>query len=123
MKMKMTKNKQTTDFDFDHWVAVAKQDPEKFEQMRTSLLNDLMEQSPEHFRKRLEGLQWQIDQIRNKSSSPMASCLAISQKMWDNYYGEKGLLTALKDPESLLQSYKNNTPNKVVSIKKRKSTD
>ena len=118
----MKKNKQPADFDFDHWVTIAKEDPEKFEQMRASLINDLMEQSPEEFRQRLEGLQWQIDQIRNKSSNPMDSCLAISQKMWDNFYGEKGLLTALKDPESMLQSPKNNTPNKVVSIKNYKST-
>lgn len=116
----MTNNKQPTDFDFDHWVDVAKQDPEKFEQMRASLINDLIEQSPEEFRQRLEGLQWQIDQIRNKSSNPMDSCLAISQKMWDNFYGEKGLLTALTDPNSILQSSKDTTPNKVVPIRTNK---
>ena len=118
----MTNKKQPTDFDFDHWVDVAKQDPEKFEQMRASLINDLIEQSPEEFRQRLEGLQWQIDQIRNKSSNPMDSCLAISQKMWDNFYGERGLLTALRDPNSILQSTKDTTPNKVVPIKNNKSS-
>ena len=119
--MQMADNKQTTDFDFDQWVTVAKEDPEKFEQMRASLINDLMAQSPEEFRQRWEGLQWQIDQIRNKSGNPMESCIAVSKKMWDNFYGEKGLLTALKDPESILQSSKESTPNKVVPIKSYKS--
>ncbi|MDH5552026.1 MAG: DUF3135 domain-containing protein [Nitrosomonas sp.] len=119
----MKNNKTPTEFDFDHWVKVAEQDPEKFEEMRAALINDLMEQSPEQFRQRLEGLQWQIDQVRNKSSNPMESCIAISNKMWDHFYGEKGLISALKDPEKILQSNTDNTPNKVVSIKNHKPSD
>jgi len=117
------KNNTPTEFDFDHWVKVAEQDPEKFEEMRAALINDFMEQSPEKFRQRLEGLQWQIDQMRNKSSNPMDSCLAISKKMWGHFYGEKGLISALKEPERILQSNIDNTPNKVVSIRNYKSTD
>lgn len=119
----MENNKTPTEFDFDHWVKVAEQDPEKFEEMRASLINDFMEQSPEQFRKRLEGLQWQIDQVRNKSSNPMESCLAISNKMWEHFYGEKGLVSALKNSEKNFESNTDNVPNKVVPIKNYKSTD
>ena len=121
----MENNKQQLDFDFDHWSSLARDDPEKFELMRQQLINEVMEQAPEHMKNRLEGLQWQVDQIRNQSDSSMAACITISQKMWDKVYGEKGLLDALNEPERILKSLKerSDNPNNVIPIKNYKATD
>ena len=127
IKIKMNNNnndnKELLDFDFDHWANVAKQDPEQFEQMRLELIDELMEQVPESYKPRIQGLQWQIDQIRNQADNPMAACLSISQKMWDKVYGEKGLLVALQEPEKILQSLNDNDADNIVPIKKYKSID
>ncbi|MFT5394962.1 MAG: hypothetical protein ACI85N_000141 [Gammaproteobacteria bacterium] len=44
----------------------------------------------------MQGLQWQIDQVRATSANPMASCLKISQMMWDTTIGENGLVDHLQ---------------------------
>ncbi len=123
--MKTNKSTQGFDFnfDFDQWARIAKKDPEQFERMRQELINGAINQAPDHLKQRMEGLQWQIDQIRNQSKSPIESCLKISQKMLDNIYGEKGLLSVLKEPGKVLESMNTHDSNKVVSIKKYKSTD
>lgn len=66
----MKNDKKEGDFDFDQWATIARQDPEQFERMRQQLINEVIAQSPEHLKQRMEGLQWQIDQIRKQSSSP-----------------------------------------------------
>jgi uncharacterized protein DUF3135 len=119
----MKKDKPTPDFDFDQWVSIAKTNPEQFELMRQQLINDAINQAPDDLKQRMEGLQWQIDQICNQANSPIDACLSISQKMLDNIYGEKGLVNAITEPEKVTQSINNNNHNKVVSIKKYKSTD
>jgi len=119
----MKKNKQTLVFDFDQWASIAKQDPEQFEQMRQQLIDELLEQTPDHLKQRMEALQWQIDHIRNQADSPMDACLNISQKMMDSILGENGLLDALNEPKKVHQSIKNTGISNVVSIKKYKSSD
>ena len=57
------------DFDFDHWATLATEDPERFERERAAALADLIDTAPEHIRPRLNGLQWQLDQIRAGSAA------------------------------------------------------
>ncbi len=90
-------------FDFEYWSALAKNNPEAFESMRQKCLDELIAQAPVRARRRMEGLQWQIDLVRERSASPMAACLRISQMMWDSVTGENGLLEALESPEKLLR--------------------
>jgi len=119
----MKNNNQTLEFDFDQWASIAKQDPEKFELMRQQLINELLDQTPDHLKQRMVALQWQIDHIRNQADSPMDACLSISQKMMDSILGENGLLNALNEPEKVHQSIKNSDISNVVSIKKYQSSD
>ena len=121
----MNNSKHSSDFDFDHWAKMAKQDPNQFEEMRQQMIRDVIDHAPEHIKPRIIGLQWQLDQIRNQADNPMAACLEISQKMWKKVYGEKGLLDALQEPEKILRSLNNdnNDRNKVISINKYKSTN
>lgn len=68
--------------------------------MRQYLIDNLLEQAPDHLRQRLEQQQWQIDQIRRQTANPLEACIQISQRMWHSVYGEQGLLIALQEPGS-----------------------
>jgi len=114
--------KEAADFDFDLWSQMAQQDPEKFEAMRQQLIDNLIEQAPLHLKQRMVGLQWQVDQMRQQAGNPMAACLQISQKMWVNVLGEKGLLKALQEPKKILCASNEEQTSKVLSYEKYKST-
>lgn len=70
--------------DFDEWMMLAKNDPDKFEEQRRKRIELFFNNVPEEKLQRLKGLQWQIDQTRKLAGSPMASCIAISNMMWDS---------------------------------------
>lgn len=68
------------DFHFNEWVFLAKADPELFEQRRRQLIAAFLNQSGVH-RQRLEKLQSQIDQERERAGSPQQAVVAISGLM------------------------------------------
>lgn len=70
--------------DFDEWMMLAKNDPDKFEEQRRQRIESFFNNVPEDKIQRLRGLQWQIDQARKLASTPMASCIAISNMMWES---------------------------------------
>lgn len=84
------------DFNFDNWRQLAQEDPEAFEVARTGLVRELIEQAPEGFKQRLEGLQWRIDVVRRQAQTPMAACLKISNMMWESVLGKNGLVENLE---------------------------
>jgi hypothetical protein len=84
------------DFNFDNWRQLAQEDPEAFEVARTGLVCELIEQAPEEFRQRLEGLQWRIDMVRRQARTPMAAYLKISNMMWESVLGKNGLVEHLE---------------------------
>ena len=116
----MNEEEKTSDFDFDLWSKMAQEEPEKFELMRQQLIDDLIAQAPEHFKPRMIGLQWQVDQVRKKASNPMAACLRISQKMWNNVVGENGLLNALQEPRKILSTLEKAPVGKILSFERPK---
>lgn len=73
---------------------IAKEDPERLEQIRQDLINELIESVPEHRQKRLRGLQFQIDCQRKLHSSPMGACIAISRMMHESLHRLNDLLNA-----------------------------
>lgn len=87
--------KEITSFDFDEWMTLAKEDPQAFEEKRLAAIEEVISETRDTTKNRLEGLQWQIDQMRSTSTSPMATCLNISKQMWENVQGEDGLVDAL----------------------------
>ena len=84
------------DFPFDEWASLARHDPREFETARQKVLQSLIESAPLTQRRRLEGLQWQIDRERERADNPMASCIKISSMMWDKVLGEGGLVDNLE---------------------------
>ena len=67
---------EPTDFVFEHWARLAAEDPEEFERRRAEAIETFIAGAPESLRRRLTGLQWQVDQIRRQAKTPMAPACA-----------------------------------------------
>ncbi len=93
--------------EFDQWVALADEDPDAFERMRSALIEDFIEQAPPERQLRLRGLQWRIDQERARAGSPLGACIRISRMMWGRVFDRGGLLKNLED---LLQNFQGSQP-------------
>ena len=74
----MNNTNNNADFDFDELARLAKENPDAFEDKRKQLIQEVIDKSSPEIRRRMQGLQWQIDQIRSTADNPMASCLKIS---------------------------------------------
>jgi hypothetical protein len=70
--------------DFDEMLALAQHDPASFEEKRLEYIEAFLDNIPLEKQPRLRGLQWQVDQTRRLARTPMASCIAISNMMWDS---------------------------------------
>ena len=92
----MNNENNDDEFPFEEWASLARHDPGAFESARRAVLQSLIESAPLTQRRRLEGLQWQIDRERERADNPMASCLRISSLMWDKVLGEGGLVDNLE---------------------------
>lgn len=95
-------NDDSNGFDFDEWVELARENPKAFEARRDALLREAIDQAPLHFRRKLHGLQFQVDMIRQRSAHPMGACVRISRLMMDHLYTtefgrRKGLTTGQID--------------------------
>ena len=110
------------EIDFDELARLARENPDGFEATRKRMIQEVIDNASPEIKHRMEGLQWQIDQVRKTSSNPMASCLKISEMMWDSVLGEDGLLESmqqLNEPQSLASR----TPResaKIIDINKPK---
>ncbi|HKJ76196.1 MAG TPA: DUF3135 domain-containing protein [Gammaproteobacteria bacterium] len=83
--------------DFEGWRRLAEDDPEGFERQRRATIDAAIDQAPGEQRDRLRRLQWRIDQVRERSSSPLAACVRLSNMMWERIYGKHGLLQVLEE--------------------------
>ena len=72
--------------DFNTLKYMAEQDPQGLEQLRQEKILALIESSPEAYRHRLRGLQFQIDVQRRLAKNPMQACLNISRMMHDSLH-------------------------------------
>ncbi len=71
---------------FDERVRLFKEKPELFEKMRLEAIESFLDTIKDlEKRKRLEGLQWRVDQVRRKNKNPLSSCTALSEMMWANF--------------------------------------
>lgn len=73
------------DFDADHWLRLASEDPEEFERSRHAAIAALIESAPSDVQDRLRGLQFRIDMERRRSRSALGGALRIQQMMWDRF--------------------------------------
>jgi len=113
-----------TEFNFDEWAKMAKEDPEAFEDIRKQMIQNVIDSTSPEIKKRMQGLQWQIDNIRSASSNPMESCLKISQMMWDNVLGEDGLLENMRkldDPEQVSKPKQQKESATIINLNNNKT--
>ncbi len=112
---------QNSSFNFDEWMQLAKEDPAAFEEKRQQEIQSVISKGTSQ--KRLEGLQWQIDQMRNSSTNPMAACLNISKHMWENVQGEDGLVESLNQLTGKApRKEKSHVKAEVVQLQKTKES-
>jgi len=110
----------TRHLNFDEWRVLASSDPEGFEAMRRRVLQAAIDRAPEKHRQRLQGLQWRIDQVRRRSTSPMAACISLSDMMWESFAGDKGLIKTLQGMPGQLHGNKGTASAKVIPFEKRR---
>lgn len=71
---------------FERWVELATNDPAQFEEMRRAAINEFLDSVSVERRLHLQRLQWRIDRVRERCTTPMAATIAISEMMWDAFY-------------------------------------
>ncbi|MEE8056261.1 MAG: DUF3135 domain-containing protein [Pseudomonadales bacterium] len=81
--------------DFDILLQIAQEDPQQLERLRLRLAHKTINSAPKSLRKRLRGLQFQIDAKRATSKTPLAACIHISNMMHQSF---EQLRKALNDP-------------------------
>lgn len=83
--------------DFDTLCALAAADPAAFEVRRQEVIDAAIGRASPERQQRLRGLQWRIEQVRSRASSPLSACISLSDMMWEAVAGEEGLLDALRN--------------------------
>ena len=68
----------------DEMIKLAQTDPEALEKIRLEAIEELIGNAPEHFQRRLRGLQFEIDCKRRIHKSPLGACISISTMMLDS---------------------------------------
>lgn len=81
--------------DWERWVELAREDPEKFEKERSAAIENLIMSQPERHRHRSRQLQWKINAVRKTSPNALYSCIRIYDMLMDSVYGPKGLLESI----------------------------
>ena len=84
--MGSTQQRSKPHVDFDEMLILARHDPESFEEKRLQYIEAFLNNIPAEKQRRLRGLQWQIDQARHLARTPMASCITISNMMWESLH-------------------------------------
>jgi hypothetical protein len=73
-----------SDFDFEVWAALAREDPVEFERRRRAAIDALIASIPAN-RRRLEGIQFRVDMERQLARTPLKACLRMSAMMWEAF--------------------------------------
>lgn len=91
------------EFDFEAWAKLSRDDPAEFERRREAALRELIDSAPARHRRRLEGLQFQVDMERQRSGSALGACLKLNSMMWASFFRLRKELNAITDPSSGVQ--------------------
>ena len=84
--------KPLTKLDFDEVAALARHDPEAYEQYRLDAVEELISSASRKNQQHLRRLQWRIDQERKRAPNATAACVKIYQMMWDSFIGDNGFV-------------------------------
>ncbi len=80
--MSQQENKPEPDLPtFDEFVALLATDPDGFEALRQTLIEQEISSAPAKDQRRLRGIQFQVDSVRRASKNPIASCVKIQRML------------------------------------------
>ena len=94
----MNKTRSNQPFDFDSWATLARNNPQAFETKRKKTIERAILQASPERQPRLRCLQWQLDQIRSTSRTPLAASIRMQRMLWEKLAGDAGLLACLQGP-------------------------
>jgi hypothetical protein len=86
--------------DFETLVALAKSDPHALEKIRQEASHTVINDAPESLKRRLRGLQFQIDMEIRRSKSHLQSCIRVSGMMHDSLAEMRQSFQGLLDKDS-----------------------
>lgn len=89
---------------FDTLMEMAQQDPQALEALRQKLTDEIVEQSNQKQRRKLEQLRFRIEGERYRATTPLASCIRLSSLMHDTLYHLNIHLEKLQQPTSSLDT-------------------
>ena len=92
----MHTGRRNPSFNFDSWAILARENPQLFEIKRKNIIEKAISRASPQRQKRLRCLQWQLDQIRNTSRTPLAASLRMQRMLWEKLAGDAGLLACLQ---------------------------
>lgn len=96
--------------DFERWVELAHSDPKRFEEMRKAAIEEFLQSVSSERRLRLQRLQWRVDRVRERCTTPMAATIAISGMMWDSFFDLHERYQAVFGPDSTRRRDKQRFP-------------
>ena len=107
-------------FDFNLLKQLACDEPERFESLRKQLIEYEISKAHSSNRKRLHGLQFQIDMERERARSAMGACIGISRIMMNKFHKElkPGLNIFMYDDKVDVKSDANSISNKIIELPK-----
>lgn len=65
---------------------LAGDDLQAFEDLRSTLIEELITRAPDRIKPRLRGLQFRVDGIRRISRTPLGALVKIQAMMWDSFF-------------------------------------
>lgn len=92
---------------FDELRDMAQNNPEQLERLRVALCDQLIQEAPSEYRRKLRGLQFQIDMERRRAKTPMAACIAISGMMHESFDRLREALSSAERPIATKRSQSN----------------
>lgn len=70
---------------FDELLVMANERPDQLEILRQNMIKEIISKARPQSRKRLEGLQFQIDAQRSIAKTSLAACVKLSSMMMDSF--------------------------------------
>ncbi|HED34115.1 MAG TPA: DUF3135 domain-containing protein [Gammaproteobacteria bacterium] len=79
--------------DFNYLKKLAEEDPEELDFLCHFYSRQLIDDAPEKYQKRLNGLLFQIEATKRRCKNPLHRCISISKMMMDSFENLQGALT------------------------------
>ena len=85
------------ELDFAKLVKLAKENPEKFEQMRRDMIAQTISAAPKEMQHKLKQLQWKLDGIRSTAKTPLDASKTYNKMMLELVQAQRQLLYKVAD--------------------------